>query len=101
MATDVVWRFGAASVANMVEMLKAYRLWGLESQITCSLLNVYSAGEGTRANEQSRRFYDALSCPKAARHIENDEGAEAHCQVNNSSLAHMIEFDWLDEVLSQ
>ena len=98
-AEDLTWRFGASTTAEMLELVKAYKLWGLEDKITCSLLNVYSAGEGKKANELSRQFYDALACPKAERFIENDEGAEAHCQVNNTSLDHMIEFDWLDDVL--
>jgi len=27
-----------------------------------------------------------------------DEGAEAHCQVNNLSLMHAAVFDWLGEL---
>jgi hypothetical protein len=26
------------------------------------------------------------------------EGGEAHCQMNNPSLKHQIEFDWLDDL---
>jgi hypothetical protein len=30
--------------------------------------------------------------------VASAEGGEAHCQINNPSLKHQIEFDWLDEV---
>jgi hypothetical protein len=29
------------------------------------------------------------------------EGGDAHCGVNNASLDHQIEFDWLDDVFKR
>ena len=49
-------------------------------------------------NSFGRDFYEKLSCPKTERLVRLIEGGEAHCQMNNPSLKHQIEFDWLDDV---
>jgi hypothetical protein len=43
-------------------------------------------------------FYEKLTCPKTERLVRAVEGGEAHCTLNNPSLKHQIEFDWLDDV---
>jgi hypothetical protein len=43
-------------------------------------------------------FYEKLTCPKTERLVRLVEGGEAHCTINNPSLKHQIEFDWLDDV---
>ena len=43
-----------------------------------------------------------LPNPKKALHIfTEEEGADAHNQVNNLSLLHQVVFDWLDEVYGE
>ena len=49
-------------------------------------------------NGLGHAFYEKLTCPKTERLVRLVEGGEAHCQMNNPSLKHQIEFDWLDEV---
>jgi hypothetical protein len=39
--------------------------------------------------------------PKRDRLIEQSEGGEAHRAVNNRNLANQLEFDFLDDVLSE
>jgi hypothetical protein len=34
------------------------------------------------------------------REFVKEDGADAHCQVNNLRLAHQVVFDWLDRVFS-
>jgi hypothetical protein len=46
-------------------------------------------------------FYEKLTCPKTERLVRLIEGGEAHCQMNNPSLKHQIEFDWLDDVFKK
>ena len=43
-------------------------------------------------------FYQKLTCPKAERIFRSADGGEAHCQMNNPSLQHQVEFDWLGEI---
>jgi hypothetical protein len=44
-----------------------------------------------------RMFYEKLTCPKAEC-VHFVDGGEVHCVLNNPSLKHQIEFDWLDDV---
>jgi hypothetical protein len=46
-------------------------------------------------------FYEKLTCPKTERVVRSGEGGEAHCTINNPSLKHQIEFDWLDDVFKK
>ena len=44
-------------------------------------------------------LYDSLrerEVPVTMRVFTAEEGADAHCQVNNFRLAHLTVFDWLD-----
>jgi hypothetical protein len=43
-------------------------------------------------------FYEKLTCPKTEHLVRLVDGGEAHCTMNNLSLKHQIEFDWLDDV---
>jgi len=46
----------------------------------------------------AHEFFEKLTCPKTKRVVLSAEGGEAHSTINNPSLKHQIEFDWLDEV---
>jgi pimeloyl-ACP methyl ester carboxylesterase len=99
--TNVQERCGMAgrSLAAFLDNLSHYNLAGLEGQITCPLLSVGGEGEGPAANAMAHQFFEKLTCPKTERVVTIAEGGEAHCQINNPSLKHQIEFDWLDDVL--
>jgi hypothetical protein len=100
MATNFWQRLGLAegSFAAYLDELGRYSLAGLEGKITCPLLNFAGEGEGPLMNRLGHEFYEKLSCPKTERLVRLIEGGEAHCQMNNPSLKHQIEFDWLDDV---
>lgn len=52
--------------------------------------------EGAR---QAKEFYNLLgSKVKVLRTTIEEEGAEAHCQLNNFGLQHQISYDFLDDV---
>jgi pimeloyl-ACP methyl ester carboxylesterase len=90
---------GLHELPAWAESLKKMTLWGLESQITCPVLNLSATGEGAQTNEHARTFFDVLPNPRNRFVLTTeDEGAELHCQRGNSSLLHQIEFDWLDEI---
>ncbi len=101
LVTNVQERCGMAgkSLAAFLDNLSHYTLAGLEGKITCPLLSVGGEGEGPSANAMAHEFFEKLTCPKTERVVTSAEGGEAHCQINNPSLKHQIEFDWLDEVL--
>jgi pimeloyl-ACP methyl ester carboxylesterase len=98
--TDVQERCGMAgkSLAAFLDNLSHYTLAGLEGKITCPLLSIGGEGEGPSMNALAHEFFGKLTCPKAERVVTSAEGGEAHCQINNPSLKHQIEFDWLDDV---
>ncbi len=100
LVTDVQERCGMAgkSLAAFLDNISHYTLAGLEGKITCPLLSIGGEGEGLSANAQAHEFFEKLTCPKTERVVTSVEGGEAHCQINNPSLKHQIEFDWLDDV---
>jgi hypothetical protein len=93
-------RFGMAgqSLAAYFDNLGTYSLAGLEDHITCPLLNMGGEGEGSQMVDAGREFYQKLTCPKSERIFRSADGGEAHCQMNNPSLKHQVEFDWLAEI---
>lgn len=98
---DIRERFGMLDrpVRDYLDYLTQFDLWGLEDKITCPILNIGGEGEGT-LTIGARKFYELLKGPKRDRFIEESEGGEAHCAVNNRNLANQIEFDFLDDVFS-
>jgi hypothetical protein len=61
---DVRYRHGAAggTIAEFVDGLSKYTLWGLEDKITCPYFNIGRQGEGQLAVD-GQKFYDKLTCP--------------------------------------
>ena len=94
------WGTGTSTLAELVESYRAYTLEGLESKIACPMLCLAAEGEGAEALAQAHQFYETLSCPKTLRILTAEEGAEAHCGLNNLSLTHEVMYNWLDEVLA-
>ena len=96
---DIRYRMGVGSgtIAEYIDVLGKFDLWGLEDKITCPYFNIGGQGEGQLAVD-GQKFYDKLTCPKAQHIIATTEGGEAHCGLNNESLEHQIIFDWLDDV---
>ena len=89
------------SLAVFCDNLGGYSLAGLEAKITCPLLYIISEGEGPLVASEGRKFYAKLTCPKTERVIRFVDGGEIHCNLNNPSLKHQIEFDWLDDVFKK
>ena len=66
--------------------------------ITCPTLTLVGAGEGEEARNQAMQFYESVSGQKDIHVFSVEEGADAHCQVANSSLMLAVMFDWLDKI---
>lgn len=99
--TKFCWQAGVSEWSEGLELARAAKLDGLVSQITCPMLCMIGTGESDEAMTQAREFYDQLAVEeKEWRLFTEEEGADAHCQVNNFSLMHQVLFDWLDDVLA-
>jgi hypothetical protein len=86
------------SLAAFCDNLGEYSLAGLENEIKCPLLYISCEGEGPLAAAAGHKFFEKLACPKTERVVHFVDGGEAHCALNDPSLKHQIEFDWLDDV---
>jgi hypothetical protein len=51
------------------------------------------------ASSNARELYDALRCPKTFLQFTDADGAGAHCEMTNRSMANRQILDWLDETL--
>ena len=101
--TDFKDRCGMSgkSLAALCDNLGGYSLAGLEAKITCPLLYICSEGEGPLVASAGHQFFAKLTCPKTERLVSFVDGGEIHCNLNNPSLKHQIEFDWLDDVFKR
>ena len=101
--TDFKDRCGMSgqSLAAFFDNLGGYSLAGLEAKITCPLLYISCEGEGPLVATAGHKFYEKLTCPKTERLVRFVDGGEIHCTINNPSLKHQIEFDWLDDVFKK
>lgn len=93
--------FKGKSLAAFFDNLGSYSLVGLENKIKCPFLYISCEGEGPLAMAAGHEFYEKLTCQKTEHVIHFVDGGEIHCAVNNPSLKHQIEFDWLDDVFKQ
>jgi pimeloyl-ACP methyl ester carboxylesterase len=92
------WQFGVSSLSQLIE-------FGREiiepEKIHCPTLSLASEGEAPMFLKQAREVYDALKVPKKLHIFSIEEGADAHCQVNNLPLMQEVVYDWLDETLGR
>lgn len=92
------WQAGKNQLPELFEVLKNMKVADV-SRITCPMLCLVSTGEVAERIRQAQKIYALLSHPQKAFHLfTEDEGADAHNQVNNLSLLHETVFDWLDEI---
>lgn len=91
------WQAGVRNVSEFLEVIRPLTIEAKE--IRCPMLCLASSGEGPGFVRQAREVYEALPGPKGLRVFTAEEGADAHCQVNNLSLMQQVAYDWLAEVL--
>ncbi len=98
-AMAVMDRFGQKTVKAAFVYMKEFRVdrAGLRN-ITCPVLALAGAGEGGEAERQFKSFCRGVAGPVAKHLFTLEEGADAHCQVNNLGLAAAVIYDWLDEL---
>lgn len=92
------WQAGKDQLAELFELFKGMKVDDV-SKIPCPMLCLVSTGEVAERIEQTKKIYGLLPNPQKVLHVfTEEEGANAHNQINNLALLHEIAFDWLDEV---
>jgi pimeloyl-ACP methyl ester carboxylesterase len=92
---------GVSDLPAWGEYLKLFSCAGLEDKITCPILAISTTGEGKLFFDNAKGLFDRLPNPGNRFVLTTaDDGGEMHCVRGNSSLAHQITYDWLDEVLT-
>ena len=75
-----------------------------DADIRSPALFLMGAGEAAERKRQTQVLWEALRDRGQGvtfRKFTGTDGADAHCQVNNLRLAHLIVFDWLERVLGK
>ena len=94
------WQFGAADFAEVVARVPAEAPVVSPEAIGCPSLFLLGAGEASELRRQTEELAGALKRDGrdvTVRRFDREEG-DAHCQVTNLKLAHLVVFDWLDRV---
>ena len=95
----ILWEAGIEKFSDFLELVKKANLIGMEKNITCPTLVLASEGEGEAFLTQSKLFYNNITSKKKKIKIfTKKEGASAHCQIDNFTLARKTIYDWLDEI---
>jgi hypothetical protein len=105
-ATRFCWQYGIEPEGNLKENVTRLvdEIWSSftvdPTKITCPFLSLYGENElGAEGARQAKEFHRLVaSHVKSLRATTEEEGAEAHCQLNNFGLQHQISYDFLDEV---
>lgn len=95
--SKLLWAAGVERVTEYFDKISQARVE--VENITCAMLCMVSTSDPAECIRQTHECHDRLRGQKAIRVFTAEEGADAHCQVNNLSLSNQVMFDWLDEVL--
>jgi hypothetical protein len=98
------WQFGVADFKAVMDgVLEQARPVDYTS-INCPSLFLVGEGEERELKRQTSEVHDDLrrrGVDVTLRETLAAEGADAHCQVNNLRLAHLVIFDWLDRAFGR
>ena len=92
--------YGTLNPFAAFQAARRHRADSLVAQIRCPVFIADPDGEQYWPG-QSRRLYDALTCPKTLARFTADEGADSHCEPMARSLYEQRMFDWLDGVFGR
>jgi pimeloyl-ACP methyl ester carboxylesterase len=98
-AERTCWQFGVSSLLQLMELGRNALIE--PERIRCPTLCLASEGEAPGFLTQAHEVYDALDVPKKLHIFSREEGADAHCQVNNLTLMQEVVYDWLDETFGR
>ena len=95
------WQFGTSDFKSAIDGVMVQAKIVDCSGITCPSLFLVSEGEGPELQRQTRVLFDDFSrrgVDVTLHEFTAEEGADGHCELNNLRLAHLVIFDWLDQV---
>jgi len=98
------WQFGTADFKGAVDgVLQQARPVDF-TRINLPSLFLVSEGEAPELKRQAHEIYVDF-CKRGVnvtlRQFTADEGADAHCELNNLRLLHLVIFDWLDRLFDR
>ena len=95
----VLWESGINNFFDLVDLTKQASLVDLEKNISCPTFALCGEGEGKEFLKQANIFINNISSKtKKLRVFTLEEGAGAHCQIDNLTLAQNAIYDWLDSI---
>lgn len=95
----VLWESGINNFFDLVDLTKQASLVDLERNISCPTFALCGEGEGKAFLKQANSFINNISSKtKKLRVFTLEEGAGAHCQIDNLTLAQNAIYDWLDSI---
>lgn len=93
----LLWEGGVNNFKEGLKILEDFTIEGLEKDIHCPTLVLYSEGEGKEFENQAKNFYEKISSTeKRIRCFTNSEGAGSHCQTENNLLLSQEIITWLN-----
>ncbi|AST58431.1 dipeptidyl aminopeptidase [Thermoanaerobacterium thermosaccharolyticum] len=95
------WQFGSADFKTAIDRVFTDARSVNSSDINCPCLFLMGENEAEELKRQTSELYNTLrkrGKDVTLREFTAAEGADAHCQLNNLRLAHMVVFDWLDDI---
>jgi pimeloyl-ACP methyl ester carboxylesterase len=98
------WQFGTSDFKQFYESVLQQAVPVDYERISRPALLLMGESEGAELKRQTQVVYEALSArgqDVTLHTFVKEDGADAHCQVNNLRLAHLVVFDWLDRVFSE
>ncbi len=93
-----MWVFGVKTPSGFIKATRPYTMKGIASKIKCKMLVVDSQDDKDLPG-QSKKLFNALTCPKKYLLFTREEGAEEHCQLGASMISNEKIYNWLDENL--
>jgi len=97
------WQFGTANFKGAVDGVLEQAKTVNYTRINVPALFLLSEGEVGELRRQTLEVYKDLSQRQVnvtLREFTAAEGADGHCQLNNLRLAHLVIFDWLDQLFA-
>ncbi len=95
------WQFGTPDFKSAIDQVQVLAKPVSYKQINCPSLFLVSEGEAQELKRQTQEIYQNF-CQRGVnvtlREFNAEQGADGHCQVNNLKLAHLILFNWLDQI---
>lgn len=95
------WQFGTSDFRTAIDKVFAQAVPVKSEAIACPSLFLLGESEAPELVRQTEVLYHELKqrgVDVTMRSFTAIEGADAHCQVNNYRLAHLVIFNWLDTV---